>query len=45
MDESLLEINNQNNDGKFQRTSDEYNEIFAGNIDDHFRLGIYHCIV
>jgi len=35
------EIDNQNNDGKFQRTSEEYNEIFAGNIDDHFRLGIY----
>ncbi|CAF3672910.1 unnamed protein product [Adineta steineri] len=35
------EIDKQNNDGKFQRTSDEYNEIFAGNIDDHFRLGIY----
>ncbi|CAF2822371.1 unnamed protein product [Rotaria sp. Silwood2] len=34
------EIDNENNDGKFQRTSNEYNEIFAGNIDDHFRLGI-----
>ncbi|CAF4342894.1 unnamed protein product, partial [Adineta steineri] len=34
------EIDKQNKDGKFQRTSDEYNEIFAGNIDDHFRLGI-----
>jgi U3 small nucleolar RNA-associated protein 25 len=33
------EIDNQQNDGKFQRTSNEYNEIFAGNIDDHFRLG------
>jgi U3 small nucleolar RNA-associated protein 25 len=33
------EIDNQHNDGKFQRTSDEYNEIFTGNIDDHFRLG------
>ncbi|CAF4909135.1 unnamed protein product, partial [Rotaria sp. Silwood2] len=32
------EIDNENNDGKFQRTSNEYNEIFAGNIDDHFRL-------
>lgn len=27
-------------DGKFQRTSNEYNEIFTGNVDDHFRLGI-----
>jgi U3 small nucleolar RNA-associated protein 25 len=36
------EIDNSNNDGKFQRTSDEYNEIFTGNIDDHFRLGIYY---
>jgi U3 small nucleolar RNA-associated protein 25 len=35
------EIDNQQNDGKFQRTSNEYNEIFTGNIDDHFRLGIY----
>ncbi|UJR21158.1 hypothetical protein I4U23_024257 [Adineta vaga] len=34
------EMDTPNNDGKFQRTSDEYNEIFAGNIDDHFRLGI-----
>ncbi|CAF0997739.1 unnamed protein product [Rotaria sordida] len=34
------EIDNENNDSKFQRTSNEYNEIFAGNIDDHFRLGI-----
>jgi U3 small nucleolar RNA-associated protein 25 len=29
----------QNHYGKFQRSSEEYNEIFAGNIDDHFRLG------
>jgi len=36
------EIDNQENDGKFQRTSNEYNEIFTGNIDDHFRLGIYY---
>ncbi|CAF1410359.1 unnamed protein product, partial [Adineta ricciae] len=34
------EIDTPANDGKFQRTSDEYNEIFSGNIDDHFRLGI-----
>jgi U3 small nucleolar RNA-associated protein 25 len=34
------EIDTQQNDGKFQRTSNEYNEIFTGNIDDHFRLGI-----
>lgn len=33
------EIDSDINDGKFQRASDEYNEIFAGNIDDHFRLG------
>ena len=29
----------QNHYGKFQRASEEYNDIFAGNIDDHFRLG------
>jgi hypothetical protein len=34
------DIDNQQNDGKFQRTSDEYNEIFTGNVDDHFRLGM-----
>ncbi|CAF1028909.1 unnamed protein product [Rotaria magnacalcarata] len=34
------EIDNENHYGKFQRTSNEYDEIFAGNIDDHFRLGI-----
>ncbi|CAF0735026.1 unnamed protein product [Didymodactylos carnosus] len=25
---------------KFQRSSDEYDEIFSGNTDDHFRLGL-----
>ena len=33
------EMDTQQNDGKFQRTSNEYNEIFTGNVDDHFRLG------
>ena len=34
------EMNTPGNDGKFQRTSNEFNEIFTGNVDDHFRLGI-----
>ena len=33
------EIDSEETNGKFQQTSNEYNEIFAGNIDDHFRLG------
>lgn len=33
------DVDEQNHYGKFQRASEEYNEIFAGNIDDHFRLG------
>ena len=38
------EMDHQNNDGKFQRTSSEYNEIFTGNIDDHFRLGTNNIV-
>lgn len=34
------EADPQQNDGKFQRTSNEYDEIFTGNVDDHFRLGM-----
>ena len=34
------ELDAPQTDGKFQRTSNEYNEIFTGNVDDHFRLGI-----
>jgi len=34
------DLDEQNHYGKFQRTSDEFDEIFSGNIDDHFRLGI-----